>query len=134
MSAKGILDADMATISRWLSQGMRWWVGELEQLLPARLRFARSDGLPRLSFVGDGLSPETDSKGRVGRPILRSGARVAILVPSDLCLTRVIERPALGERDLQRMAVFEGDSVLPFRLVQWSLRHGGSARVPSRSN
>ncbi|RIA46317.1 hypothetical protein DFR49_0856 [Hephaestia caeni] len=134
MSAKGILDADMATIGRWLSQGMRWWVGELEQLLPTRLRFAGSDGLPRLSFVGDGLLPETDSNGRIGKPPLRPGARVAILVPSDLCLARVIERPVLGERDLQRMAAFEGDSVLPFPpgTMVVAARRIGSGSEPSK--
>lgn len=109
MSAKGILDADMASIGRWLAQGARWWVSELEHLLPARLRLARSDGVPRLLFADGGLQPATGSKG-----VPQPGARVAILVPRDLCLARVIERPMLGERDLQRMAAFEGDSVLPF--------------------
>lgn len=113
MKAKRILDADMATIGRWLSSGLRWWVGELEQLLPARFRNSRSDGLVRYGFVDGALVPLADGKA-ANRDGPRPGERIAILVPRNLCLARVIERPALNDRDLQRMAAFEGDGLLPF--------------------
>ena len=114
MSAKGILDADMATIGRSLARGLGWWVAELEQLLPARLRPAQSDGLARLAFADGALAPAVRGEGRNGKRVPRPGERVAILVPRDLCLARIIERPVLRERDLQRMAAFESDSIFPF--------------------
>lgn len=114
MSAKHILDADMTTISRWVSGGMRWWVGELEHLLPDRLRHARADGLARFRFVGRALSPLPNGRKAVRHDGPRLGERAAIFVPRDLCLARVVERPVLNDRDLQRMAAFEGEGLLPF--------------------
>lgn len=113
MSAKRLLDADMSTIGRWLVSGFRWWIGELEQLLPARLRHSRSDGLARYRFHGDALISLPDGK-MTGGEGPRTGERIAIILPRALCLARVIERPTLNERDLQRMASFEGDGLLPF--------------------
>ncbi|MEJ2459616.1 MAG: type II secretion system protein GspM [Novosphingobium sp.] len=113
MNTRRLLDADMATVGRWLSEGMRWWIAELEQLLPARLRHVQGDRLPRFRFADDQLVRPTGGKAAEGDGP-RPGARIAVTVPCGLCLARVIERPALGERDLQRMAAFEGDSLLPF--------------------
>ncbi|MGI9375011.1 MAG: hypothetical protein ACR2PC_02760 [Tsuneonella suprasediminis] len=113
MNARRLLDADMATVGRWLSEGVHWWIAELEQLLPARLRHVQGDRLPRFRFADGQLVRPMDGKAAEGNGP-RPGTRIAVTVPCGLCLARVIERPALGERDLQRMAAFEGDSLLPF--------------------
>ncbi|CAM8663164.1 PilN domain-containing protein [Sphingobium sp. H39-3-25] len=113
MNSKRILNADMATIGRWIASGIRWWVAELEQLLPARLRHARSDGLGHYRFADGALTPVADGKkGASTGP--HPGERVAVIVSRSESLARVIERPSLNDRDLQRMASFEGDGLLPF--------------------
>lgn len=113
MSGRGILDADMHMIGSWLVQGWRWWVGELRNLVPERLRRSRGDRLPRLIFAEDGLSPERGDE-KSARPGSWSGVRATIGLPRELCLTRYVERPTLNARDLQHMLTLEGDMLLPF--------------------
>ena len=38
MSNRGILDVDLSTLSGWLSGGLRWWMGELADLVPQTMR------------------------------------------------------------------------------------------------
>lgn len=134
MSAKRILDADMTTIGSWLSQGLRWWVSELEQLLPTRLRQRRVDGLARFAFADGGLTPLPNGKkvNREREP--QPGERIAIVVQPGRCLARMIERPALSDRDLQRMVAFEGESLLPFPngAIMIAARRLGPAADPAR--
>jgi hypothetical protein len=113
MSGRGILNADMQTLARWLSQGWHWWVDEIRGALPERLRSRPAERLPRLRLAEGGLRVEPGASRRAWqRP--GPGARVLVTVPATACLTRVIERPRVGDRDLQQMLVLEAETLFPF--------------------
>lgn len=111
--SRSVLDADMATVARWLGEGWRWWTGELAAMLPAgwtrRLR-ASARG-PVAWFDGTGPLRFTNN----GRSIsLRRGAEGTVAVPPALCLSRTIEVPALGEADVRRLVSLQLDRLMPF--------------------
>lgn len=101
MSGRGILDADMTTVAGWLRQGCRWWLDELRAMVPERLRDAGRVGAKVVPWSGGAL---------VGAA---PGTSVAIALDPALCLVRTIERPAMGERDLERMIALDADRILP---------------------
>jgi hypothetical protein len=101
MSGKGILDADMTTVAGWLRDGWRWWVDELAALVPDRWRALGRGRAEVARFDGTHLTGAAPGKA------------VAVAVASELCLVRVVERPALSERDVARMLAFEADRILP---------------------
>lgn len=96
-----ILDADMATVGRWLGEGLGWWRDELVALLPLRLRRGR-DLRNYFTYRGDG-------------PWEREGSRHArtVLVDPSLCLVRTISLPPLRHADLQRVVALDADRILP---------------------
>lgn len=108
MSGRGILDADMRTLAAWAVGGWHWWVGELAELVPARLRALGRRRLPRLHDRGGMFAPEA------GRATPRAGARATIVLAPGTCLLRPIERPVRTDRDLRAMLAIEGDRLLPF--------------------
>lgn len=123
MSGRGILDADMTTVAGWLRDGWRWWVDELAALVPDRWRTLSRGRADLARFDGTHLTGAAPD-----RP-------VAIGIAPELCLVRVVERPALGERDVARMLAFEADRILPMpaetmvaagRIVE---REGGTMRL-----
>lgn len=128
MSARGILDADMKTLGAWALQGWRWWTDELAALVPARLRRARDDRLPRLFFDGDGLVPPDQAA------MPAAGTRVCLAVARRLALVREVEVPAVGARDLRRLLALESDALMP--LPAGALVIGGRllgpAAIPGR--
>ncbi|WP_213979254.1 PilN domain-containing protein [Sphingomonas sp. dw_22] len=112
MTARAILDADMRTIRQWLLGGVRWWLEEMRSLVPAQVRRGRSsDGLKLIYRDGALVPGEPRGSRAVSKP--RQGTRVTIIVPAALCLSRVIIRPLLGDRDLRRVIAFEADTLLP---------------------
>jgi hypothetical protein len=125
MSGRGLLDADMATLARMAADGWRWWTGELAAMVPPAWR---SGGrFPRYWLRGPALVPE-----RAGRAA--AGARVAVVLLEDAVLTRTIERPAAGPRDLRAMLAIEGDRLMPFG-EEGGLVAGraiGAGRVPGQ--
>jgi Tfp pilus assembly protein PilN len=114
MSARGLLDTDMQTLGQWIGTGWRWWLDELAGMVPPRLRHAAAERLPRRLYRDGELVAEPGA--RVGR-----GARVAVIVPRDLCLVRSIERPRLADRDLGRMLSLEAETLFPFARVDMLL-------------
>lgn len=113
MNMRFLLDADMRTIGRWLLEGWRWWLDELRAFVPARFRGARSSaGLPCVFRDGALVPLGRTGAGRIPEKP-KAGTRATILVPDALCLSRVIARPALGERDVQRMVALEAETLLP---------------------
>jgi hypothetical protein len=106
VSGRGILDADMATLGRYLAQGWRWWLDELAALVPARLRRGGGEALPRMVLADAQLAPAP------GERRVPTGA-VAVVVPRAACLVRTTEWPTLGERDVQRLVALEADRLFP---------------------
>lgn len=113
MSSRGILDADMKTVGRWLLLGWRWWCSELEAVVPERWRSGYSKRLPRLLFHHGRLVPEKtgDNAARWANP---GPKRAIIIVPSELCLSRRLERPFVGRRELGSMVALEASALFPF--------------------
>lgn len=111
MSNRGILDADLSTLSGWLSGGLRWWMGELADLVPQTMRdwaAARrklADYRPDTGEILVRFDPDA------GYP--RGTAPVAVILPQGFCLTRTIERPMMNQRDLESMVALECDRILP---------------------
>jgi len=103
MASANILDADMATVARWLRMGAAWWVDELRTLLPARVARGaarlRFDARPGALTGADGS--EADRK------------RATIVVPEAMVMRRAIERPPLGARDMAAMIAIEADRLFP---------------------
>lgn len=123
MSGRGILDADMTTLAGWLRDGLRWWLDELRALVPASLREGGRSRARVLPWDGGAL---------IGAA---PGASVAIALDPALCLVRTIERPAMGERDLERMIALDADRILPLPAEtvvvasRVAARTGATARV-----
>jgi len=130
MNPRALLDADMRTIGQWLLQGWQWWTDELSGLVPARLRRRRTSEAPRFAMRHDRLVSVSGGV-RGAAP----GMRVTLVVPAADCLVRVITRPALGERDMQRMIAFEADTLLPLPAGSALLaaRSAGPAEEPGKT-
>lgn len=103
MKADAILNADMATLGRWLRSGLMWWIDELASLVPDRWRAASGDRGSTAWFDGAVLTPGSGPR------------RVTVLLPSDLCLIRTLQRPNVGDRDLRRMLALDSDRIMPVR-------------------
>lgn len=101
MAGRGILDADMATLGGWLRDGWRWWTDELAAMVPASLRDAGTTRATAAVFDGARLAG--------GLP----GQAVAISLDPELVLIREIARPAMGERDLERLLAFDAERIMP---------------------
>jgi Tfp pilus assembly protein PilN len=131
VSGRGVLDVDMATlvatVQRTAAQGWRWWIAELEGLVPARLRRRAGGAFPRLWFRDGRLVPER------ARP-LPVGVRVAVIVPTAAILTRTVERPVANDRDLRAMLAIDGDRLMPFAGAAGLVagRAIGAGSVPGR--
>ena len=127
MSSRGILDADMRTVGQWLDNARVWWLGELAEMVPQRLRdwaAARrmlADYVPASGEILTRLHPGS------GYPGLR--AAVAVVLPVGFCLTREIERPVMSARDLDRMIQLECHRLMPMAASEAVL----AARILARS-
>ena len=51
MSNRGLLDADMATVGRWMIEGWRWWLDELTDCIPKRWQSAARNTLLSASYT-----------------------------------------------------------------------------------
>ncbi|WP_310474875.1 PilN domain-containing protein, partial [Sandarakinorhabdus sp.] len=110
MTAPAILDADMATVARWLRSGFAWWTEEL-RLMAAALPGAGSGSraLVLAHFDGEGFLYS-----RRGAAIARANGPVAIVLPASAALVRQLRLPALGPSDLRRLLAMDSDRLLPF--------------------
>ena len=110
MSGRGLLDADMATIGRAAGDALRWWRDELAAMVPPRWRDraaaprALADYRPA---TGDIVVRHDDSSRGGGT------APTAVVLPAGVLLTRVLERPAMSQRNLDSMLALESDRILP---------------------
>lgn len=105
-----ILDADMATVGRWLRSGLAWWIEELAALVPGRLKHALA-GKPAIDARFDGQGFRLS---RRGVAITRADAGVALVLPAEAALVRQVELPMLGAGDTRRLLALEAERLLPF--------------------
>lgn len=100
--AGDILNADMATVGRWLRDGVAWWLAELAALVPPAWR--RGGGGPPLRLGSDGS---------VVGSAPPAGSRPTVLVPAGLALLRPVLLPDLPADALWRTVEAEAPRLLP---------------------
>ncbi len=103
-AASDILNADMATIGRWLRGGFGWWLAELQALVPAGLRRPTASRRPRLQL---------DGAARLVGTAPTPGNRPAVLLPAATALTRRVMLPEMPNDALWRTLAAETGRLLP---------------------
>lgn len=111
MSGRGLLDADMQTLRSWAVDGWRWWIDELTSMVPRRWRerTARRLALYLWDPAGGGLKPMRAGPGAR----TDSGAPMAVVLPRECTLIRVIDTPMVGARDLANLVELNADRIMP---------------------
>ncbi len=107
----GLLDADMQTIRSWLTAGWRWWIDELAGLVPGRWR---ETAVNRLALVAwdPALGTLKPLPARSGAAPLADAA-MALILPREATLIRVIETPAVSLRDVANLVELDADRIMP---------------------
>lgn len=109
MNARSILDADMSTLLGWARTGMDWWLAELSEMVPDRLRRMLVSPKPALLWDGkDALLPA--ETGSIAKPHL---ARAEVRLPAELCLFRELALPPMARRDLDGLVELEAERLMP---------------------
>lgn len=118
MKTGTLLDADMTTLVRMTKDGARWWVDELNAMLPAWAQRERraisglvahygADG--NLRIEGDSVPLEGADQGKAPRP-------ATILIPETLCLIRQVALPAMRRSDMRKLVMLDLDRLMPFAI------------------
>jgi hypothetical protein len=118
MKTGTILDADMTTLMRLGKEGARWWVDELNAMLPAWMHRERK------ALSGLVVHYGADGNLRVeGDPALLDGATqdkalrpATILIPEKLCLIRQTALPTIRRSDMRKLVMLDLDRLMPFAL------------------
>ncbi len=116
MKTGTLLDADMTTLVRLTKDGVRWWVDELNAMLPAWAQRERraisglvvhygADG--NLRIEGDSMLLDGAYQGKAPRP-------ATILIPEKLCLIRQVGLPAMRRSDMRKLVMLDLDRLMPF--------------------
>ena len=148
----------MAELTEIGRRFLRWWLGELWLLLPARLRAAWGRGRQTLTLtlgggaltlaahkagerrvLGDlelGVEPRAQRarlKGMLAAAELRD-AEVVLVLPREQALRKVIELPAAAAENLREVVSFELDRHTPFQAadVYFDGRILGASARPGR--
>lgn len=117
MNLQAILNADLATIGRWLSAGFVWWIDELSGLVPERYRRNARRPARWTARVGDDGAIQLWRDGRptqAAPPSPSAGWRADVVLPSEAVLVRDLDLPRLSSADLRRMLTANMDRFTPF--------------------
>ncbi len=118
MKTGTLLDADMTTLAQALKDGARWWVDELNAMLPGWAQRERkaisglvahygADGTLRVEGDTSPLGPVNE--GQAPRP-------ATILIPETLCLIRQVALPTMRRGDMRKLVMLDLDRLMPFAL------------------
>ena len=103
MTLQQLLNSDLSTIMALLRQLFDWWIGQLRDLIPARLREDR---------ISLDVLVHATLDGHVGRP--SDGVRNPIVViPHAAALVRDIAAPAMSRSDAKKMVSLDIDRYFP---------------------
>ncbi|HEX8058351.1 MAG TPA: PilN domain-containing protein [Novosphingobium sp.] len=102
MAARSILDADMATVSRWIRSGFAWWIDELRDMVPASWRNEKRVLQAYVTYGQDGALT-----------VQGSALALPVLVDPALCLLRCVSLPPMSAADRERLVQIEADRLLP---------------------
>ena len=105
MDSRAVLDADMATVLRWVRQGIAWWLEELAQLCPPRLLGALRREWPMVEWDG-GEAAFCRDHAEVPR-------RVALRCVADIALITQVSLPRMSRADLAATLQLEAGRLMP---------------------
>ena len=111
MNLGSILNADMTTMRLAAARGWHWWVGQLQELVPDRLRTRRQSSRQLAMWDGGRLTIFTKSGKQGQMPV--AGARIALAVPSRCAFDRTLKLPRMNRTDLRRLVELESDRLSP---------------------
>jgi hypothetical protein len=103
MTLNELLNSDLSTILALLRQGFDWWVGQLRDLVPQRLREDRIAPAMLVHVADDGglVAPVAP----VRHPI--------VVIPRAAALVREIAAPAMSRSDAHKMVSLDIDRYFP---------------------
>lgn len=110
MRADAILNADMATVARWLRKGWRWWLDELAGMIPSSWR-ADTRRPATLAFHDEYGALEM-LKGTAGAP--RKPREADLALPFSSALMRELALPKMSTQDLRNYVNLEARRLFPF--------------------
>lgn len=112
MNANGLLNADMATVGRWLRQGFDWWVEELRALVPGTTDSETVRG-PTARYRADGSVVLANARGDKAAAPSHLPRSAPLVLPNDIVLERTIHVPAMRRADLRAYVALEAERLLP---------------------
>ncbi len=112
MSEQSILNADMTTVGGWLADGLRWWVAQLESMMPEALRGARLKRYWCVTPDNELVEVSDDDTHAIDPDVARS-ATGPLGFASSHCIVREIELPAMSAADLAKMIALDADRIFP---------------------
>lgn len=113
-----LLNADMKTLGRYLGEAARWWVSQLQQMLPptlaqglfaARRTVALSDKPGSYRLIHNGKTVVLDAQTRT-HPL-----PVHLALPREKILLRELVLPPLPLRDTRALVALDVDRLTPFQ-------------------
>jgi hypothetical protein len=116
MKTGTILDSDMATLTRLLKDGTRWWIDELSAMLPSWAQRERKaiSGLIATYGTDGNLRLEGDSAPLSAADDGKAPRAATILIPESLCLIRNVTLPAMRRADMRKLVMLDLDRLMPF--------------------
>jgi hypothetical protein len=116
MDVGAILNSDMGTLRVTAARALHWWLAQLEELLPARLR-QRQPG-PRHVVIWDGDALTFAGKGGASNRMPRAAARVTLAVDPDLAFKRTLQLPRMSAQDLRQLVQLEAERLSPLPALE----------------
>lgn len=114
MTLQEILNADMATLGRWLRSGWDWWLAELRALAPAGLSAQLGARDQIVARPQPGGRFEVVARGVPLPPGRQGGVSATLAVDPGDCLIREMRLPALARADLEKLVALDLDRLMPF--------------------
>ncbi len=103
MTLNELLNSDLATIVALLRQAFDWWVGQLRDLVPERLRG---------NAVASGIFVHASSAGELATGTVPAKHQV-VVVPHAAALVRDIAAPPMSRSDARKMVTFGIERYFP---------------------
>ena len=121
MAIPGILNADMATVQRWIRDGFAWWLNELRDMCPPALLRALQRRWPIAFWNGEQVFTTAGDEPK---------GRFEVHLPASQALLRRVAMPAMGRRDLEAAIALECDRLMPLPAAELVLALAGASRPP----
>ncbi len=122
MTSQNLLNADIGVVGRLILEGWRWWIAELEGMVPAALRRPRAKGAPWLAEVQSLDGPvRLWRAGAPAGPLAAADGherRADLALPAHAVLVQELELPRMSQGDLRRLVELNIDRFTPFRADQ----------------